>query len=140
MDMSSPTPPADEADEQRIRELVAQSQTAQADPDLLPALHTADAVIVNIAGRRLFGRDAFASAMAEALSSPLKDVRTSLRVHDIRFTTPDVAVVSLTKTVHDERPEAEAPSELPPAGAMTYVMTRQDGDWRITLAQTTPIR
>ncbi|NLU76246.1 SgcJ/EcaC family oxidoreductase [Streptomyces sp. HNM0575] len=130
----------DDTDEQRIRELVARSQEAQNDPDALPALHTADSVIVNLAGRRLFGRAAFASAMAQALSSPLKDVRTSLEIDDIRFTTPDVAVVSLTKTVHDERSEAEGPSELPSVGAMTYVVTRQGDDWRIALAQTTPVR
>lgn len=139
--MSTPnfTIPTDEADEQRIRELVARSQEALLDPDVLPALHTANLVIVNIAGRRLFGREAFASAMAEALSSPLKDIRTSLEIDDIRFTTPDVAVVSLTKTVHNERSEAEGSSEPPSVGVMTYVLTRQGDDWRIALAQTTPV-
>ncbi|MGO4422503.1 SgcJ/EcaC family oxidoreductase, partial [Streptomyces sp. MCAF7] len=117
----------------------AASQEAQLDPDVLPALHTANLVIVNIAGRRLFGREAFASAMAEALSSPLKDIRTSLEIDDIRFTTPDVAVVSLTKTVHNERSEAEGSSEPPSVGVMTYVLTRQGDDWRIALAQTTPV-
>ncbi|WP_030559251.1 SgcJ/EcaC family oxidoreductase [Streptomyces aureocirculatus] len=140
MDTTNFTVPANDADEQRIRELVARSQEAQIDPDVLPALHTANLVIVNLAGRRLFGREAFASAMTEALSSPLKDIRTSLEVDDIRFTTPDVAVVSLTKTVHDERSETESSSELPSVGVMTYVLTRQGDDWRIALAQTTPVR
>ncbi|MEU9190855.1 SgcJ/EcaC family oxidoreductase [Streptomyces sp. NPDC048484] len=139
MDTTNSTLPANDADERRIRELVARSQEAQIDPDVLPALHTANLVIVNLAGRRLFGRGAFASAMAEALSSPLKDIRTSLEVDDIRFTTPDVAIVSLTKTVHDERSEAEGSSELPSVGVMTYVLTRQGDDWRIALAQTTPV-
>lgn len=139
MDTTNSTRPANDADEQRIRELVARSQEAQTDPDVLPALHTANLVIVNLAGRRLFGREAFASAMAEALSSPLKNIRTSLEVDDIRFTTPDVAIVSLTKTVHDERSEAEGSSELPSVGVMTYVLTRQGDDWRIALAQTTPV-
>ncbi|MGW6268847.1 SgcJ/EcaC family oxidoreductase [Streptomyces sp. NPDC055060] len=140
MDTTNSTLPANHADEQRIRELVARSQEAQIDPDVLPALHTATLVIVNLAGRRLFGRDAFASAMAQALSSPLKDIRTSLEVDDIRFTTPDVAIVSLTKTVYDERYEAESSSELPSVGVMTYVLTRQGDDWLIALAQTTPVQ
>ncbi|GGR86497.1 hypothetical protein GCM10010252_26460 [Streptomyces aureoverticillatus] len=140
MDTTNSTLPANDADKQKIRELVARSQEAQNDPDVLPALHTANLVIVNLVGRRLFGRDAFASAMAEALSSPLKDIRTSLEVDDIQFTTPDVAIVSLTKTVHDERPEALDSPELPSIGAMTYVLTRQGDDWRIALAQTTPVR
>ncbi|MFW5415356.1 SgcJ/EcaC family oxidoreductase [Nocardiopsis sp. CNT-189] len=126
-------------DEARIRELVARSQEAQTDPEVLPALHTDDVVIINIAGRRLFGREAFASAMAGALSSPLKNVRTTLEVEKIGFAGPDTAIVSLTKTVHDERPEAQEASELPLKGAMSYVLTRDGGDWRIALAQTTPI-
>ncbi|WP_411080337.1 SgcJ/EcaC family oxidoreductase [Streptomyces sp. cmx-18-6] len=127
------------ADEQRIRELVVRAQAAQTDPDALLALHTANVVIVNLVGRRLFGRDAFASAMTQALSSPLKDIRTSMEVDDIQFTTPDVAVVSLTKTVHDEREGVEGSSTLPSTGVLTYVLTRQGDDWLIALAQTTPI-
>jgi uncharacterized protein (TIGR02246 family) len=138
MDNSNSTLSTD-ADEKRIRELVARTEEAQIDPDVLPALHTSDLVLVNFGGRRLFGRETFASAMAEALSSPLKDIRTVLEVDDIRFATPDVAIVSLTKTIHDERSEAERSSELPLAGVLTYVMTRAGDDWRIALAQTTPI-
>ena len=131
-------PDADDVDEKRIRDLVARAQQAQSDPDALPSLHTSDVVIANIAGRRLFGRESFASAMTAALSSPLKDVRTSLEVDDIRFATRDIAIVSLTKTVHDERPEAE--DTLPSVGVMTYVLRREADDWRIALAQTTPLR
>lgn len=138
MDTSNSTLPTADVDEKRIRELVARTEDAQIDPDVLPTLHTSDLVLVNLAGRRVFGREAFASAMAAALSSPLKDVRTTLEVNDIRFATPDVAIVSLTKTIHDERPEAEGSSDLPVAGVMTYVMTRAGDDWRIALAQTTP--
>ncbi|WP_203186511.1 SgcJ/EcaC family oxidoreductase [Streptomyces pratensis] len=143
MDTSNLAPATDDADEKRIRELVARTQEAQADPDVLPALHTSDLVLINLGGRRLFGRETFVSAMTEALSSPLKDIRTTLEIDDIRFATPDVAIVSLTKTVHDERAEGDEGDdlpELPLTGAMTYVMTRTDGDWRISLAQTTPIR
>jgi uncharacterized protein (TIGR02246 family) len=126
------------SDDKLIRDLVARSQDAQLDPAVLPALHTEDLVLINFAGRRVFGRDTFAAAMAEALSTPVKDIRTSLEIKDIRYATPDVAIVSLVKTIHDERPEADR-DELPSAGAMTYVLTRTDDDWRIALAQTTPI-
>ncbi|ADB31418.1 hypothetical protein Kfla_2342 [Kribbella flavida DSM 17836] len=126
------------SDEQLIRDLVARSQDAQFDADALPALHTDDLVLINLAGRRVFGREAFRSAMAEGLATPLKDVRTVLDIEDIRFATPDVAIVSLAKTIHDERP-ATGPTDLPTTAVMTYVLTRAAGDWRIALAQTTPI-
>ncbi|MEV2192937.1 SgcJ/EcaC family oxidoreductase [Streptomyces phaeochromogenes] len=143
MDTTNAKDPAlltQETDEQRIRELVARSQEAQTDPQVLPALHTSDLVLINLAGRRIFGREAFAAAMAAALASPLRDVRTTLEVDDIRFVRPDVAIVSLTKTVHDERPDTQGPSAFPARGAMTYVVTREeDENWHIALAQTTPI-
>ncbi|MEV0937287.1 SgcJ/EcaC family oxidoreductase [Streptomyces phaeochromogenes] len=141
-DPARPALSAQDTDERLIRELVARSQEAQTDPEVLPALHTSDLVLINLAGRRVLGREAFESAMTAALASPLKDVRTTLEVDDIRFVRPDVAIVSLTKTVHDERPDTQGqgPSDFPARGAMTYVMTRDEGtDWRIALAQTTPI-
>jgi uncharacterized protein (TIGR02246 family) len=127
-----------DADEKLIRELVARSQEAQLDADALPALHTPDLVLVNLAGRRVFGRDTFAAAMAEALSTPLKDVRTTLRIDDIRFPAADVAIASLTKTIHDER--SAGAGTMPTTGAMTYVLVRRGDGWQIALAQTTPIR
>ena len=54
------------------------------------------------------------------------------------MTTPDVAVVSLTKTLHDERHEVYS-SGLPSVGVLTYVLTRRGDDWLIALAQTTPV-
>jgi uncharacterized protein (TIGR02246 family) len=125
-------------DESAIRETVTRAHLAQIDSTALPALHTPGVAIVNIAGRRVLGRDALAEAMAAALASPLKDVRTSVEVVDVRMATPDVAVVSCVKTVHDERPGTD-PSPLPATGALTYVMTRDGDSWLIALAQTTPI-
>ncbi|MGH4031865.1 SgcJ/EcaC family oxidoreductase [Actinomycetota bacterium Odt1-20B] len=133
------TPPTRAADEQRIRAVVERAQEAQLDPAVLPALHTSDVVIVNLVGRRLFGRAAFVAAMTEAVASPLKDIRTVLEIDDIRFATPDAAVVSLTKTVHDERPAAQRTSAPPAQGVLTFVMTREADDWRIAVAQTTPL-
>ncbi len=34
---------------------------------------------------------------------------------------------------------ADATTALPSVGSLTYVMAKVDGDWRIALAQTTPI-
>lgn len=128
-----------QADETAIRDLVALAQELQSDPEALPNLHTADTVIVNLAGRRVLGRETYAKAMAGALASPLRDVLTTVEIDDIRLATPDVAIVSCIKTIHDRRSGADAPSLLPATGALTYVAVRSDDGWRITLAQTTPI-
>lgn len=120
-----------------IADVVARAQEAQADPEALLALHSEGAVVVNLAGRRVLGREAFARAMTAALASPLADVRTEVTIDDIRLPTADVAVVSCTKTVHDSRSGASAP--LPATGALTYVLIRSDGHWLILLAQTTPV-
>lgn len=126
-------------DEREIRDLVARADQAQSDAVVLPELHTDEMVIVNIAGRRLFGREAFTQAMSAALGSALKDVRTSVDVLDIRALTTDAVLVSCLKTVHDNRPDAE-PGALPATGALTYVALRTAAGWRLALAQTTPIQ
>lgn len=124
-------------DERAIRDLVQQAHDAQNDAAVLPALHDDDAIIVNIAGRRLFGREAFEQAMATAVASSLRDVTTTVDIVDVRAVTADVAIVSSIKSVHDAR--AEQSGELPEQGAFTYVVKRVGKDWRIALAQTTPI-
>ena len=129
--------PITEDDERAIRAIVQQAHDAQNDAGVLPALHVEDAVIVNIAGRRLFGRDEFESAMAKAVASPLRDVTTTVEVVDVRPVTDDVAIVSSIKSVHDGRQSGAA--EVPERGAFTYVVKRDGAQWRIALAQTTPI-
>ena len=129
-----------ETDENAIRAVVSRAEATQNDSDALMAIHTPDTAIVNIAGRRILGRDAFAKAMEAAMTSSLSDVQTSFEVLDVRLATPDVAIVSCVKTVHDNRADGDAASALPSAGALTYVMARDDDGWRIALAQTTPMR
>ncbi len=128
-----------EADENAIRDLVALAQEAQSDPEALMPLHTAETAIVNLAGRRVLGRETYAKAMADGLASPLRDVLTTVEIVDIRLATLDVAIVSATKTVHDRRSDVDASTALPSTAALTYVTIRSDDRWRIALAQTTPL-
>ena len=128
-----------DAETTKIRAIIDRASAAQGDPDTLLPLHTVDTAIVNLAGRRVLGRDALAEAMTAALASPLRDVRTSIQVVDVRFPGPDLAIVSCIKEVHDEREEADR-TILPSAGALSYVMVRIGVEWRIALSQTTPIQ
>ena len=117
-----------------IRKLVAEAVRLQNDEAFI-GLHTDDVRIVNIAGRRVRGRQAFSDAMSAALATPLADVLTTVDVEDIVFLRPDVALVSCVKHVHDGR---DGGATLPASGSLTYVLVR-DGEWRIASAQTTPI-
>jgi uncharacterized protein (TIGR02246 family) len=57
-------------------------------------------------------------------------------IDDIRFARPDVAIVSCTKHVSDQRDTMET---FATEGRLTYVLVKEDGDWRVALAQTTPV-
>lgn len=119
-----------------IRALVAAADRHQSDVEEFVALHHPDLVLVNIAGRRVLGRQALRTAMAAGLKSPLAQVFTRLEVVDVRFIRPDVALVSCTKHVSDERGEGPA---LPTRGSLTFTVVREPDGWKIAVAQTTPI-
>lgn len=126
-----------------IRHLVADAEQHQNDVDRFIPLHTIDVEIVNIAGRRVLGRDAFERAMKQALASPLQQVTTTTEIEDIRFLRPDVALVACTKRVSDGRDQAlkdQPGAGLPAAGSLTYVVVEEPDGWRIASAQTTPVR
>lgn len=120
-----------------LRRLVADAVAYQNDPGPFLDLHTDDTIIVNIAGRRVLGKEALAHAMKAALSNTLADVTTTLEVEDIRFLDPVTALVSCVKRVHDGREAAR--DALPSTGSLTYVARKEAGAWRIALAQTTPL-
>jgi uncharacterized protein (TIGR02246 family) len=121
-----------------IAELITEATARQNDLEPLLALHTDDVVIVNVVGRRVVGKAAFRTAMAEALAGPLADVVTTAEVDDVTFLRPDVALVACTKRIVDRRPgPADA---LPTQGRLTYVLVDDGEGWRIASAQTTPVR
>jgi uncharacterized protein (TIGR02246 family) len=120
-----------------IEALVAEAQAKQLDLEPFLALHTDDLTVVNFGGRRVVGKDALRGAMSAALGSQLAQVMTTTELHDIRFVRPDVAIVSATKHVDDQR---DTDDSFASKGAMTYVVVKDpEAGWRITLAQTTPI-
>jgi len=131
-------PVQDDVATAEIIDLVASAVRHQSDLEPFLALHTDEVVIVNTAGRRVLGRRDLEAAMRSALASPLADVTTTVDIDDIRFLRPDVVLISCTKHVNDAR--AERGDELPPAGAMSYIVTNGGDGWQIALAQTTPMR
>lgn len=77
------------AERAEIVHLIERATALQDDARALPDLHTTDTVIVNVAGRRIAGREAFRDAMSAALDSSLAQVRTTVEIDDLRFVTSD---------------------------------------------------
>jgi uncharacterized protein (TIGR02246 family) len=126
-----------EEDSDAIRRVVEEAQARQFDIEPFLALHTDDTIVVNFGGRRVTGKQALRDAMTAALASPLAKVTTTSEVHDVFFLRPDIAIVSATKHVKDER---DAASTFATRGSMTYVLTKAaNASWLIALAQTTPM-
>lgn len=116
------------ADHEAIERVVRDAEELQSDVRGFTALLTEDVSLVNIAGIRLRGRDQVTEVMTKALRTPLKDVLTKNELLDITFLRPDVALADLKKHVNDGR-----------TGALTFVLVKDDGIWRVALMQTTPI-
>jgi uncharacterized protein (TIGR02246 family) len=131
----------DDERDKAIRQLVEALQATQSDPEPFLALHTAETIVVNFGGRRVLGRDDLRQAMESALATPLAKVTTTAEVQDIRFVRPDVAIVSCAKHVSDERDtdEREITGTFATTASLTYVAVQEHGEWRVALAQTTPI-
>jgi uncharacterized protein (TIGR02246 family) len=128
---------ADEHDLDAVRRVIADLEAVQNDVEGFTRLLTGDAVIVNIAGRRVVGRDQIGSAMAQALATPLAQVLTRHEIEDVRFVRPDVAVVGCLKHVSDERDDPA--TALPQTGRLTVVLVKEQGRWLASSLQTTPI-
>jgi uncharacterized protein (TIGR02246 family) len=126
-----------EQDIAAIRQLVADAEDTQSDTERFTQLLTPDFVIVNIAGRRLIGRDQVRQAMAKAMETHLANVLTRYELVDITFIRPDVAIVSCIKHISDQNENSD--DALPSKGSFTLVVTRELDGWRIALAQTTGI-
>lgn len=126
-------------EEIEVRRLLAEAQAHQFDTIELMELHDDDVVITNMAGRRVFGKKAFSEAMGRALSSGLQHVPTTVEIDRVRFLSPDCAIVSCTKTVHDHRPPPDKTALPGGVGLMTCVVVKRHGRWVIASAQTTPV-
>lgn len=122
--------------DREIRQLVERLQATQSDLEPFLALHTPDTIIVNFGGRRVLGGGDLRQAMVAGLASPLAHVTTTAEIDDIRFVRPDVAIVSCTKHVSDQRDTTET---FATEGRLTYIAVEEDGEWRVALAQTTPV-
>ncbi|MDF0529559.1 SgcJ/EcaC family oxidoreductase [Tsukamurella sp. 8F] len=95
-----------------------------------------DAVWTTAHGRRLTGRAAIDAFTATALPRSMADHTGDYDIERILFVRPDVAVVTVRV-----RPHALDGARLRhvPDTAPLYVLSRDDGRWRIAAAQSTAV-
>ena len=130
-----------EKDIEFIKQLVADAEQFQNDPDEYSQLHTEEAIITNIAGHRIIGRDRFYQVMKEAVKTSLIDVPTKTDIENITFVRPDVAVVNCIKHIFDNRDILDGDKfEENSKGNLTFMVVKEQGKWLIAMAQTTLIQ
>jgi uncharacterized protein (TIGR02246 family) len=105
-------------------------------PDNAAAFISAEAVIVNVVGIRLLGRDEFYRFIKKAMQGRLSNLVRKNEINDIRFLRHDVAVVSATQVASTR--EGHVLREHG-SGAMTVVLIKDDGKWLVAVAQNTMI-
>jgi uncharacterized protein (TIGR02246 family) len=117
-----------------IRNVVAEAERLQTDPEGFSGLLTDGVVLINAVGRRIFGRDQVRAAMREAMKTSLANVLTRYEIVDVRFVRPDVAVVSGIKHVSEEGSgRAKGGAKI----TLTFVLTREQRSWLIAVVHNT---
>jgi len=104
----------------------------------LGALFAEDAEFVDVFGNWFRDRQAIERALAERHKTVFKESRFREKEMVVRFETGDVAVVHAVVELSGAFDRQSQP--LPPgSGVMTFVLTKVEGDWRITAFQNTAI-
>ena len=127
-------------DEQAISQVEARWQDAwnRHDMDALAGLFTDDATFIQVNGRRWDGPAEIKKNHVALHAMMFKESVWANHDTDIRFLTPDVAVVHQTWGMRGDRNPDGSPRQ-PRDGIFTQVFVKRDGKWLITAAQNTNI-
>jgi uncharacterized protein (TIGR02246 family) len=105
----------------------------QKDYEEFSQLFTEDAVIVNIKGIRIIGRDKIYQFMKTAVESFLAEITVENEAVNTTFLRSDVAIVSaiqhIVKKANHEKENLK--------GSATFVLVNEQGNWLIALGQNT---
>ncbi len=100
------------------------------------ALFREDAIWTTGGGKLLIGRDAIAAFTRQVLPGAMKDLVPSYDVVHVLFIRPDVAAVKVRQRYFS--PAGERVAEQG-EGTPMYVMSKEDGRWRLTANQNTAV-
>ncbi|MFC6881509.1 SgcJ/EcaC family oxidoreductase [Actinomadura yumaensis] len=116
-----------------IEQVVATVEHSQNNelPDDFVGLFREDAIWTTGHGKRLFGRDAISAFTHQTLPGGLKDMTVTFEVEHVLFIRPDVAAVKVRQVYRT--------SDGQNVGTPLFVMSKEDGKWRLTACQNTPV-
>ncbi|OEV04971.1 SgcJ/EcaC family oxidoreductase [Streptomyces oceani] len=129
--------------EDEVAEVVARYEAAfnENSAGAMNALFSSDTVFVNFSGTLVFGADHLyqAQSFVFAEGGPLADITVSYTIENIAFLTPEVAVAhARQRSVGSEGQEGDASDPMEGILMMT-LMRDAAGQWRIRMAQNTPV-
>jgi uncharacterized protein (TIGR02246 family) len=121
-----------------IEQVVATIEHAQRNElvDTFVSLFREDAIWTTGAGKLLIGRAAIAAFTSRVLPGAMKDLVPSYDVVHVLFIRPDVAAVKVRQRYFSRQ---GAPLTEPGEGTPMYVMSKEDGQWRLTANQNTAV-
>ena len=136
--MITSSPSVDPADEQAIRQIVADIEEGfnTNQPHLLVRHMAADALIVNPFGVVMHGPEEVKASVAALLEGgPLQEATAHYRLTDITLLAPDVIVAHKNAWSSQQMADAGEPPEM----NSLYVLVKRDGAWEIVRRQNTAI-
>ncbi|SDF37186.1 conserved hypothetical protein [Lentzea fradiae] len=118
-----------------IEKLVATVEHSQRNelPEEFIGLFREDAIWTTAHGKRLTGRDEIAAFTRQRLPGSTKEGTATYEVENVLFIRPDVAAVKIRQ--RPVRPDG-TPSEQN-EGSPLYVLSKEDGTWKIAAGQNT---
>ncbi|KOV82923.1 SgcJ/EcaC family oxidoreductase [Nocardia sp. NRRL S-836] len=124
------------SDTTEIEQLVATVQHAQQNElaEEFIGLFRADAIWTTAHGKRLTGRDEIASFTRQVLPGAAKEATATYEVAHVLFIRPDVAAVKIRQ--RPVRPDG-TPITGQNEGSPLYLLSKEDGEWRIAAGQNT---
>lgn len=100
-------------------------------------LFRADAIWTTGGGKRLFGRDEISAFTRKVLPGGMKGLTMTLEVVHVLFIRAEVAAVKVRQLYVSKDGQ---PSEDEGEGTPLFVMSKEDGRWRLVACQNTPVR
>lgn len=126
------------AEIEAIKQVVATVQHAQQNElvDEFVGLFRADAIWTTGGGKRLFGRDEISAFTQQVLPGGMNGLTVTFEVVHVLFIRADVAAVKVRQVYVSSNGQ---PSEDEGEGTPLFVMSKEDGQWRLVACQNTGV-